>query len=102
MTITVTDMDEAPDVTGDATKEYAENGTGSRWRRTRRWTLRGRQLSRWSLNGADASLDFSIEGGGVLTSRRRPTSRRPAEAGRYRQHTYDVTVKPPTRLGRPG
>ena len=27
VTITVTDADEAPDVTGDATKEYAENGT---------------------------------------------------------------------------
>ena len=29
VTIMVTDADEAPDVTGDATKEYAENGTGS-------------------------------------------------------------------------
>ena len=28
VTITVTDMDEAPDVTGDDMAEYAENGTG--------------------------------------------------------------------------
>ena len=29
VTIKVTDVNEAPDVTGDATKDYTENGTGS-------------------------------------------------------------------------
>ena len=43
VTIMVTDADEAPDVTGDATKEYAENGTRARWRSTRRMTRRMRQ-----------------------------------------------------------
>ena len=40
VTITVSDMDEAPDVTGDETAEYAEDRR-TRWRRrTRRWILR--------------------------------------------------------------
>ena len=60
VTITVTDADEAPDVTGGATKEYAEKGTGS----VATYTAEDPEEAaiKWSLSGADAS-DFSIEGG---------------------------------------
>ena len=60
VTITVTDADEAPNVTGDATKEYAENGTDP----VATYTAvdpEGAAIA-WSLSGADAPL-FSIEGG---------------------------------------
>ena len=64
VTIMVTDMDEAPDVTGDATAEYAENGTGQ----VATYTAVDPEqtaIASWTLAGDDASL-FSIEGG-VLT-----------------------------------
>ena len=54
VTITVTDMDEAPDVSGDATKEYAENGTGPVARRTRRWIRNRQQLSPGRFLATDA------------------------------------------------
>ena len=60
VTITVTDADEEPDVTGDATKEYAEKRTDP----VATYTAvdpEGAGIA-WSLSGADASL-FSIEGG---------------------------------------
>ena len=60
VTIMVTDADEPPDVTGDATKEYAENGTGSV--ATYMAVDPEGAAVKWSLSGADASL-FSIEGG---------------------------------------
>ena len=52
MTITVTDMDEAPDVSGDATKEYAENGTGQVARYTAVDPEQTAIVS-WSLAGTD-------------------------------------------------
>ena len=60
VTIMVTDADEPPDVTGYATKGYAENGTGS----VATYTAEDPEGAavKWSLSGADASL-FSIEGG---------------------------------------
>ena len=44
VTIMVTDMDEVPEVAGDATAEYAENGVGSVADVHARRTLKGRQL----------------------------------------------------------
>ena len=85
VTITVTDADEEPDVTGDATKEYAEKGTGS----VATYTAvdpEGAAVE-WSLGGgADASL-FSIEGG-VLAFMKSPNFE-DAEATRART-TYTM------------
>ena len=61
VTITVTDMDEAPEVAGDATAEYAENGAGP----VATYTAvdpEGAAITSWTLSGGDAGL-FSIEGG---------------------------------------
>ena len=60
VTIMVTDADEAPDVTGDATKEYAENGAGS----VATYTAEDPEgvAVKWSLSGTDADA-FTIEGG---------------------------------------
>ena len=60
VTIMVTDADEPPDVSGDVSAEYAENGTGS----VATYTAEDPEGAavKWSLSGTDASL-FSIEGG---------------------------------------
>ena len=84
VTITVTDLDEAPDVTGDATKEYTENGAGS----VATYTAvdpEGATI-RWNLSGADDSL-FSIEGG-VLRFKKAPDFEM---AGT--DNMYEVTVR---------
>ena len=69
VTIMVTDMDEAPEVAGDATAEYAENGAGS----VENYTAvdpEGAAITSWTLSGDDAGL-FSIEGG-VLSFKKSP------------------------------
>ena len=60
VTIMVTDADEPPDVTGDATKEYAENGAGS----VATYTAVDPEgaAATWSLSGDDGD-DFTIAGG---------------------------------------
>ena len=62
--IMVTDMDELPDVTGDATADYPENGTVL----VATYTAMDPELTdivSWSLDGTDAE-DFDISAG-VLT-----------------------------------
>ena len=75
VTITVTDADEEPDVTGDAEKEYAENGTGS----VAVYTADDPEgvAVKWSLSGADAA-DFTIEGG-VLAFVKSPNFEKPTD-----------------------
>ena len=53
----------------EAAIQYPEKGIRGRWRRTRRWTLRGPRSS-GSLSGDDAG-DFSIDGG-VLSFKESP------------------------------
>ena len=58
VTITVTDMDEAPEVAGDATAEYAENGAGS----VANYTAvdpEGAAITSWTLSGVDAACSPS-------------------------------------------
>ena len=69
VTIMVTDVDEAPDVTGDDMAEYAENGTGP----VATYTAvdpEGADITSWTLAGNDAD-DFMIDGG-VLTFMKSP------------------------------
>ena len=60
VTIKVTNVDEMPDLEGEAPEEYAENGTGVVARFTAE-DPEGESIT-WSLAGAD-SEDFSIENG---------------------------------------
>ena len=76
VTITVTDADEEPEVTGDATKEYAENGTGSVATYTAE-DPEGAEV-KWSLSGDDAA-DFTIEGG-VLAFVKSPNFEMPKDS----------------------
>ena len=69
VTITVTDMDEAPDVTGDDMAEYAEDRTNA----VATYTAvdpEGADITSWTLSGDDAD-DFMIDGG-VLSFAKQP------------------------------
>ena len=70
VTITVTDINEGPDITGEDTIEYPENRTSSVE------TYRASDPERagtitWSLAGTDAAL-FDISSNGVLTFKEKP------------------------------
>ena len=86
VTINVTDVDEMPELTGEAPEEYAENGTAAvaTFRAT---DPEGKSIT-WSLTGSDAE-DFSIEGG-VLRFEDPPDYETPADNGT--DNTYEVTI----------
>ena len=96
VTITVTDADEAPDVTGDATKEYAEKGTGS----VATYTAVDPEGAavKWSLGGDD-DADFTIAGG-VLAFVKSPNFEAPADADT--DNIYDVMVEATDETGHVG
>ena len=86
VTIMVTDVDEVPTIAGDATIDYAENGTGA----VATYTAMdpdGTAIS-WSLDGDDADV-FDIAGG-VLTFKESPDYENPTDVGI--DNTYMVTV----------
>ena len=87
VTITVTNVDETPTVTGDSTINYAENGTGT----IAAYTAvdpEGGQIT-WSLSGDDSG-QFSITGG-ALTFNTPPDYEAPASADQ--DNEYLVTVR---------
>ena len=88
VTITVTDVDEAQVITGDAAPNYAENGTGP----VATYTATDPESATitWSLEGDDAA-DFEISAGGMLTFVSPPDHENPADADR--DNVYEVTVK---------
>ena len=96
VTITVTDADEAPDVTGDATKEYAEKGTRS----VATYTAVDPEGAavKWSLGGVDAA-DFTIAGG-VLAFVKSPDFESPADTDT--DNIYDVMVEATDETGHVG
>ena len=85
--VTVTNVNEAPTITGDATVEYAENGTAA----VATYTATDPENDRvtWSLTGADAE-DFSISSAGVLTFQTAPDFENPTDAGE--NNVYNVIV----------
>ena len=87
VTVTVTDVDETPVITGDAAPNYAENGTGPV--ATYSATDPGSATITWSLEGDDAA-DFEISSGGELTFKSSPDYE--AEADADRDNAYEVTV----------
>ena len=94
VTIMVTDMDEMPDVTGNATTEYAENGTGS----VATFTATDPERTRisWSLMTGDDSVLFNIASG-VLTFKESPNFE---ETGT--DNMYSVTVQATDATNRMG
>ena len=88
VTIMVTDMDEKPDVTGDASIEYAENGT----RAVATYTAVDPEMTAivsWTLGGDDAA-DFTIEDG-VLAFKDPPDYEMAMDDGT--DTMYSVTVQ---------
>ena len=96
VTITVTDADEEPDVTGDAEKEYPENGTGA----VATYTAVDPEgvAVKWSLSGDDAA-DFTIAGG-VLAFVKSPNFEKPADMDT--DNLYDITVEATDGTGHVG
>ena len=88
VTITVTDVDEAPVISGDDPGEYAENGTGT----VSDFNAVDPERTRivWTLSGNDAG-DFSISSTGVLTFNSSPDYENPTDADTNNE--YRVTVE---------
>ena len=88
VTITVTDENDPPQITGDTTFSYPENGTDSVHTYTATDPESGSIT--WSLTGDDAG-DFSISNTGELTFRASPDHEAPADTGA--NNIYEVTVQ---------
>ena len=89
VTITVTDINEGPDITGEDTIEYPENRTSSVE------TYRASDPERagtitWSLDGTDAAL-FDISSNGALTFKVKPNYEMAADDDTT--NMYEVTVQ---------
>ena len=89
VTIMVTDLDEAPDVTGDEMRDYPENGTGA----VATYTVSDPEgaMVTWSLGGDDAG-DFMIENG-VLSFKKSPDFETAMGGSAGTSNTYIVMVK---------
>ncbi len=88
VTVTVTNINEAAVISGDASPDYAENRTD----RVARYTAtdpEGGDIT-WSLTGTDAG-DFEISASGVLSFREIPNHELPADSNR--DNVYEVTVR---------
>ena len=93
VTVTVTDRNEGPEITGQQSLSFTENQTTNRVLAT--YTARDPEdpsadITRWSLSGADAG-DFSIDESGRLTFRYVPDHERPADSGR--NNVYNLSVR---------
>ena len=87
VTVTVTDVNEPPAVTGTDTFTYRENGTAAV--HTYRATDPERREITWSVSGPDGD-DFAISEAGVLSFASPPNHERPADSGS--DNVYEVTV----------
>ena len=85
--VTVGDVDEMPELTGETSIDYAENGTGAVATYSAR-DPEGEEIS-WSLAGTDAGA-FEGSDGGVLTFREAPDHEQPVDANGNNE--YVVTV----------
>ena len=89
-TITVTEVDEGPEVEGPSSFEIAENLnlSGSAYTAT---DPEGSNVTRWSVGGRDGG-DFFITQGGTLYFRSPPDYESPADSDR--DNVYEVTIQP--------
>ena len=93
VTVTVTDQNEGPEISGQQSLSFTENQTTERVLAT--YTGRDPEdtsavITRWSLTGADAG-DFTISENGQLTFRNVPDHERPADSGR--DNVYNLSVR---------
>ena len=89
-TITVTEVDEGPEVKGQSAFTIAENGSLSNAVYTAT-DPEGSNVARWSVGGRDGG-DFTITQGGTLYFRSPPDYERPADSDR--NSVYEVTIQP--------
>ena len=92
ITVTVTDVNEGPEVTGQQTLTFTENQATSRVLAT--YTGRDPEdpfadITRWSLSGTDAG-DFTINENGDLSFRNVPDYERPADSNRDNVYNFSV------------
>ena len=85
VTVTVTNVEELGMVSGEATADYAENGTDA----VATYTADGPATAAWTLSGADMD-DFDINGG-TLTFKASPDFETPTDADT--DNIYQVTVQ---------
>ena len=88
--VTVTDVNEGPEVTGTASFTIAENRNLSGAAYTAR-DPEGFYVTRWSVGGRDGG-DFFITQGGTLYFRNLPDYERPADSDR--DNVYEVIIQP--------
>jgi VCBS repeat-containing protein len=89
VTITVTNINEAPTITSGAAANFAENGSGTVYTAAATDPDAGTTLT-YSISGADAAL-FNIDAAtGVVTFKSAPNFEAPADAGG--NNVYDVTI----------
>ena len=88
--VTVTDVNEGPEVTGTASFTIAENGRLSGAAYSAR-DPEGEYVTRWSVGGRDGG-DFFITQGGTLYFRNLPDFERPADSNR--DNVYEVIIQP--------
>ena len=91
VTVTVTAVDEGPEVTGGGssfTVQENREWTGASFRAS---DPEGGTVSRWGLAGRDGG-DFAISETGLMTFRNVPDYERPADSNR--DNLYEVTVRP--------
>ena len=97
--VTVTNVDEAPDVVGEASIEYEENATSTVETYMAVDPEGAEVVFSWSLGGDDA-LDFSIDEGGVLRFASTPDFEMPADMDG--DNMYSVTVQATDETGKMG
>ena len=88
LSLTITDVNEAPGVTSAATANFAENASGTVYQAAGSDPDAGTTLS-WTLGGADAAL-FDISSTGAVTFKAAPDFEAPGDAGG--NNVYDITV----------
>ena len=99
VTITVTDVDEDPVVSGNAAVDYAENGAGMVATYTAADPENGDIA--WSLSGDDAD-DFEISGAGMLTFMSPPDFESPTDANADNMYSVMVVASDGTNDGAMG
>ena len=93
VTVTVTDVNEGPVVSGSQSLSFAENQATDRILAIYTATDPedpGTPITRWSLSGRDAG-DFTVSEGGELRFRYVPDFERPVDSGR--DNVYDFSVR---------
>ena len=92
VTVTMTDVNEGPEVTGSVSLTFTENQPTDRVLAT--YTAADPEdsftpITRWSLSGTDAG-DFTIDENGQLSFRNVPDHERPADSGRDNVYNFSV------------